>query len=264
MSITRWVILLCLFAACKRSVPVNTEKNTGYTLVWSDEFEVDGAFDTTRWSYAPRGHVAWNKYMTALPAYAQQKEHHLVLRMDNATVAGDAVPYHSGGVQTMGKFSIRYGKVEVRAKFTQGRGSWPAIWMMPEPAHSLGNWPAGGEIDIMEHVNNEAVVHQTIHNTSVTDDNGGSTATHQTLYAVEEFNTYSMVWNPQEIRFYVNDVHSYTYSKAENATSDQWPFEVPFYIILNQAGGAGWPGPITDADLPFTMWVDYVRVYKAK
>jgi hypothetical protein len=161
----------------------------------------------------------------------------------------------------MGKFNIRYGKVEVRAKFSRGRGAWPAIWMMPEPDHSLGGWPAGGEIDIMEHVNVENVIHQTIHNTAMTDVDGGSKATNQVPFDSESYNTYGIIWTPTAIEFYVNEVLCYTYAKPVDATPAQWPFDVPFYIILNQSGGAGWPGPITDADLPFAMSVDYVRVY---
>lgn len=234
-----------------------------YQLIWSDEFNSAGSFDTARWGYAPRGTVAWNKYLTSSDNYVSQDGSNLLLRMDNATIAGDAVPYHSGGVRSMGKFSIAYGKVEVRAKFTQGQGSWPAIWMMPVPAtaHSTG-WPACGEIDIMEHVNNEANIHQTIHNSTVTNANGVSTATHASAYNTTAFNTYSIEWDPSAVKFYVNGALQYTYSKVSSAGWQQYPFDVPFYLILNQAGGAGWPGAITDSNLPFSMQVDYVRVYK--
>lgn len=268
----RRLTLLCalsavmIFSACSKSTIGRTTEaskkdSSSYTLIWADEFDKAGSFDNKKWSYAPRGKVAWNKYMTHSADYVYQTDDKLILRMDNQKIAGDDVPYHAGGIQSLGKFSIRYGKVIVRAKFTQGRGSWPAIWMMPDPDHSLGGWPAGGEIDIMEHVNNEKVVHQTIHNSAVTDSNGGSTATHKSTYDIKEFNTYSIIWNPQHIEFYVNDKLEYTYEKKADATAKEWPFDVPFYLILNQAGGAGWPGPITNIDLPFSMEVDYVRVY---
>lgn len=230
-------------------------------LLWSDEFNNTGTFDTTKWSYADRGTVAWNKYMTHTLDYVSQDGNNLLLRMDNAIITGDAIPYHSGGVKSIGKFSMTYGKVEVRAKFTKGRGSWPAIWMMPEPATQHSGWPGGGEIDIMEHVNNENVIYHTIHNATVTSSNGGSTASKAASYNTTDYNVYTMEWTPIAIRFYVNNVLQYTYAKATNATWQQWPFDVPFYLILNQAGGAGWPGAITDADLPFSMQVDYVRVY---
>jgi beta-glucanase (GH16 family) len=257
---------LCLTHSCSRSVVgglknSNLLDSSSYKLIWADEFDSNGTFDNQKWSYAPRGRVAWNTYMTHSPEYVFQKDNKLFLRMDNKKIEGDNIPYHAGGIQSQGKFNIRYGKVVVRAKFTQGRGSWPAIWMMPEPAHSLGGWPEGGEIDIMEHVNNEDVVHQTIHNSAVTTADGGSSATFKTKYDIDGFNDYSIVWTPNKIDFFVNDKLTYTYSKTIDATAKEWPFDVPFYIILNQAGGLGWPGKITDEDLPFSMEVDYVRVY---
>jgi beta-glucanase (GH16 family) len=233
-----------------------------WKLVFSDEFNTVGNFDNSKWTYSPRFNPAWAKYLTSTPDYASLNGSSLVLKMDNSVIEGDNVPYHSGGIQTSTKFSFRYGKVEVRAKFKQGQGSWPAIWMMPEIPVSYGGWPNSGEIDIMEHVNKEGFIHQTIHNAQVTDANGGSVATHRTIYKATDFNTYGIVWSPESIQFYVNDVLQYTYAKAANATSKQWPFDKPFYLILNQAGGAGWPGAINNADLPFSMQVDWVRVYK--
>ncbi len=202
------------------------------------------------------------KYLTSTPAYASQTGGNLLLRMDNAVIAGDNVPYHSGGIQTTSKFSFTYGRVEVRAKFKQGQGSWPAIWMMPEEPVSYGGWPNSGEIDIMEHVNYENVVHQTVHNGAVTGSGGGSSATSSSAYNTADFNVYAMEWSPTAVKFYLNGSLRYTYNKPANATSAQWPYDKPFYLILNQSGGAGWPGAINNADLPFWMEVDYVKVYK--
>jgi beta-glucanase (GH16 family) len=233
-----------------------------WRMVFSDEFNSTGAFDSSKWMYCVRQTSAWNKYLTASADYVNQDGSNLVLRMDNAVIAGDNVPYHSGGVQSSTKFSLRYGKVEVRAKFKRGQGSWPAIWMMPEVPVAYGGWPNSGEIDIMEHVNYATVVHNTIHNSAVTNAAGSSTATRAAAYNVDEFNTYGIIWTPTAIQFYVNNVLQYTYSKQAGATPAEWPFDKPFYLILNQSGGAGWPGPITNADLPFDMQVDWVRIYK--
>lgn len=273
------VIVTTFFIACISSVactkasvkstPVTftggTTGSTGtYQLVWSDEFNGTGSFDTTKWAFAPRQTSAWNKYLTSLPAYASQDGGgNLVLKMDNATIPGDPVPYHSGGIQSLGKFSITYGKIEVRAKFSQGQGSWPAIWMMPVPATAHpGGWPTCGELDIMEHVNNTSVVNGTVHNSTVDNANGASTATYSAPYNTTDYNIYTLVWTPTSITFYINNVPQYTYSKVSSAGWQQYPYDVPFYIILNQSGGAGWPGAITNTDLPFTMQVDYVHVYQ--
>ncbi|MCA5004025.1 glycoside hydrolase family 16 protein [Sphingobacterium bovistauri] len=235
--------------------------STSFTLIWSDEFAKDGSFDSNKWSYAKRGRVAWNKFITQDEAYAHQKNGNLVLRMDNKQIPGDTIAYHSGGVQSSTKFNLKYGKIEVKAKFTQGKGSWPAIWMMPEPQYAKGTWPECGEIDIMEHVNNEPVIHQTLHNAAHTAKSGVSTASKSSNYNVNDYNTYSMIWTPDVIEFYLNEQLTYSYSRSQNWNNKEWPYDVPFYIILNQAGGAGWPGKLDESDLPFQMDVDYVRVY---
>lgn len=249
----------CIFSACL------AQKQAKYKLVWSDEFNKKGNFDTRKWQYCKRGKVAWNKYMTAIPAYASSDGKNLVLRMDNALIHNDPVPYHSGGIQSSGKFAITYGKIKVRAKFTNGKGSWPAIWMMPEPATAHGkSWPAGGEIDIMEHINNDSIVYQTIHNSTVTDAGGGSKASNPAPYLENEYNIYAIEWTETSIKFYLNNALTFTYNRDSVGNNKQWPFDVPFYIILNQAGGAGWPGPLNEAHLPFSMQVDYVRVYQLR
>lgn len=243
------------------SQSVSTLSST-WDLVFSDEFNTTGTFDSTKWAYSPRWSPAWAKYLTSTTDYVAQNGTDLVLKMDNAVIAGDPVPYHSGGIQTSSKFSFLYGKVEVRAKFKQGQGSWPAIWMMPETPVAYGDWPNSGEIDIMEHVNYENSIHQTIHNGSVTGSSGASSATKSTVYNTADYNIYGITWSPTAVQFYVNNVLQYTYTRAAGATTAQWPFDKPFYLILNQSGGAGWPGAITNADLPFNMNVDYIRVYK--
>lgn len=268
MKSIHFIVCMFLFLSCSNSGNTRPAPDTGsrpktWQLIFQDEFNTSGNFDTSKWIFCERQTAAWTKYLTPNSDYASLKGGNLVLLMDNKTITGDNVPYHSGGIKTQTKFSFLYGKVEVRAKFKMGRGSWPAIWMMPENS-TYGGWPGSGEIDIMEHVNNESVVHQTIHNASVTNASGGSTATKSAPYNTSDYNIYGIIWTPDEIQFYVNNQHRYTYKKAENATSKEWPFDKPFHLILNQSGGAGWPGPITDVDLPFTMEVDWVKVYQEK
>jgi len=247
----------------KAAAPESREKAGAWKLIFFDDFITNGSFDTGKWTYCSRQHPAWKKYITQGADYAHQSDDNLVLRMDDKVITSDDVPYHSGGVSTSGKFNFRYGKVEVRARFTSGKGSWPAIWMMPQD-DTYGGWSRSGEIDIMEHVNNEDVVHQTIHNAAVTDASGGSTASRSATYNRDDYNLYGMIWTPDKIEFYVNNTLTYTYHKAANAPDREWPFDQPFYLILNQSGGAGWPGPIDRADLPFLLYVDWVKVYQIK
>lgn len=269
------LILIPVFAGCgtkrgdssKINVPggnfkpdtIKNQKSSSYwKLVIDDEFNSKGGGDTDKWGFCPRSKPAWAKYLTSSSDYAHLDGDNLVLRMDGKKIAGDNVPYHSGGVCS--KFSFKYGKVKVKAKFRQGQGSWPAIWMMPEkPVY--GTWPKSGEIDIMKHINNQSIVHQTVHNAAVTT-NSSSSATHATGFSVGNYNLYGIVWTVNSLKFYVNGILQYTYSKPANATHKNWPYDQPFYLILNQSGGAGWPGKIDDKDLPFVMKVDWVKVYK--
>ncbi|GAB3026726.1 glycoside hydrolase family 16 protein [Niabella terrae] len=253
-------IILLGCSACRSTRIGGAQQVTknGRQLIFQDEFNGSGQFDTSKWSFAAPGKPAWMLYLKPDTQFARVSEGRLRLKMDK-TPAG----YQSVGIETTGKFSFQYGRLEVRARFNRGKGSWPAIWMMPEFPVAFGDWPASGEIDVMEHVNNEDQVHQTIHNAAVTDLNSGSsTATSQMPYRTEDFNDYAIEWTPEAIIFFVNGISRYSYKKAAGADSRQWPFDQPFYIILNQSGGAGWPGAITDADLPFWMEVDYVRVYQ--
>jgi beta-glucanase (GH16 family) len=258
--------LLMAVLACKAKdeVPaVDSTKSpaTGWKLIFEDQFNTAGNFDQDKWTFCSRGNPAWARYLTSSQDYASQANGFLTLTMDKRRIEGDDIPYHSGGIQSKNKFSFLYGKVEVRAKFKAGQGSWPAIWMMPENS-GYGNWPNSGEIDIMEHVNNQNVVHQTIHNASVTNADGGSSATHTASYKADDFNTYGIIWSSESIKFYVNGELQFTYTKPSGADSKAWPFDQPFYLILNQSGGLGWPGPITDSALPFSMQVDWVKVYQ--
>lgn len=263
LSVVYSFLLSCSAAHSVVTSNPKTAASQTWDLIFQDEFNTAGSFDSSKWEYCQRKPSAWSRYLTQSSDYAFQEGGNLVLKMDGKAIPVDSVPYHSGGVQTKGKFSFTYGKVEVRAKFTGGRGSWPAIWMMPAD-NSYGGWPRSGEIDIMEHVNNERMVHQTIHNASVTNSAGGSTATKSTAYDSSDYNLYGIVWMEDKIEFYVDNALQYTYNKPTGATKSEWPFDQPFYIILNQSGGAGWPGPITNADLPFTMHVDWVKVYQKK
>jgi len=263
-AIVLTVFLLLSGTAGAKSAIYDTVPAGGgrYSLVWSDEFNVQGHFDTSKWSFSERGSPAWKRFLVKDPAYAQVNGGLLQLKMDRKVFSADSAVYQSAGVESSGKFEITYGKVEVRARFNRGKGSWPAIWMMPANPAAYGDWPQSGEIDIMEHVNRENVIHQTIHNGQATDSDGGSSATHSRAYKSDDFNIYPIVWTASSIQFYVNEKMQYRYDEVLNAGSRQWPFDKPFYILLNQSGGAGWPGAIDNADLPFALEVDYVRVYR--
>ena len=169
--------------------------------------------------------------------------------------------YYSGKITTKDKVEFQYGTVEVRAKLPVGRGVWPAIWML---GHDIEDkkWPACGEIDIMEYAGkNQGTIHTSIHTSS----SYGITVNTKVskLEGIEEgFHTYKTQWSPNSIKFSIDNELVYTFSpKTKNETN--WPFNKPFYLILNLAIGGHFGGhDIDDSIFPAEFLVDYVKVYK--
>lgn len=241
---------------------IGAQTSTGWKLIFEDEFE-GSTFNTQTWSYCKRGTPDWNKYLVSSPQTVLVENGVLKVRaIKNTNTAADPVPYHTGGIESRGKFNFKYGKAEIRAKFDNGQGSWPAIWMMPE--NNIGGWPAGGEIDIMEHLNADNLIYQTVHSaytyTAGYKNNPPSTKT--VSINKDDWNVYGFNWFPDRIEFTLNGNITYTYPRIETTVAGQWPFDKEFYFILNMAAGGSWGGPVTDSHLPFEMQVDWVRVYQ--
>lgn len=245
--------------------PVKPPKKD-WVLIWEDTFDKDGAFDPTKWEFFTRESSDWSKYIYKSPKYVYQKDGQLVLRAELNTIdPADPVPYHTGAVSTHKKFAFKYGKIEVRARFTKlGQGSWPAIWMMPEKS-TYGGWPKSGEIDIMEHVNLENQVHQTVH-TEYTYTMGIKNPDPAVAWKIDKavYNTYGLIWSADRMQYLVNGQVTHSYPRLNPSVQWQWPFDQEFYLILNNAAGGGWTGPVKDSDLPFFMEVDWVKVYQFK
>lgn len=242
-----------------------SQSGTKWNLIWQEEFNYTGKPDSSKWSYSPRKSADWACYCKADTVTAWVQNGRLLLRGIVARGGTDTVKYQTGCVQTKGAFSFRYGKLEVRAKLAQGKGSWPAIWLMPQ--HSVyGGWPKSGEIDVMEQLNYDTIFYQTLHSAYIDQlkqkNNPPYFAT--APYNVGAFNVFGIEWYEDRIDFFVNQRKTFSYPKVIDTTGTQWPFDQDFYIILNQALGGNWVGSINDKDLPVTMEVDYVRVYQKK
>ncbi|MCB0640480.1 MAG: glycoside hydrolase family 16 protein, partial [Phaeodactylibacter sp.] len=174
--------------------------------------------------------------------------------------------FTSARLVTRGKAPFKFGRIEVRAKLPSGRGTWPAIWMLPE-ADTYGGWPASGEIDIMEHVGYNP---DTIFGTPHTKAFNHMIGTHRSgaIYlpdAETAFHTYAVEWNAQQIDWFVDDTLYHRFAPSAR-TSAEWPFDHPFYLILNLAVGGNWGGKegIDDSIWPQQFLIDYVRVYTKK
>ena len=172
--------------------------------------------------------------------------------------------YTSARMLTKGKAEWLYGRFEIRARVPRGRGTWPAIWLLPSENY-YGGWPLSGEIDIMEHVGfDQNNIHFTVHNATFFGGNGKG-ASKVITTASDSFHVYRCDWTPQGIRGFIDGDQYFEYIN-NNGGSPYYPYNRKFFMILNVAIGGDWGGQqgVDDSIFPVQMDVDYVKVYKWK
>jgi beta-glucanase (GH16 family) len=244
-----------------------------WTLVWSDEFNGPNgsAVDASKWVTETGGNGWGNdelEYYTSRPQNAYQQNGNLVIKVLQEKYTGsDGVTknYTSARLKTLGKFTQTYGRFEARIKIPRGQGIWPAFWMLGNDVDKPG-WPDCGEIDIMENIGKEpALVHGTIHGPGYSGANsiGAAYGVSGGPAIADNFHVFAVEWEPNAIRFYV-DEHLYTTrTSADLPKGAKWVYDHPFFLLLNVAVGGGWPGsPDASSTFPQEMLVDYVRVYR--
>jgi beta-glucanase (GH16 family) len=255
-------IVLLLFA-CNMETP-------RYELVWSDEFDYTGLPDSSKWAYDSEGNSAgWGNNEAQFYTEARIEN----ARVENGILKITAINEKYGdkdftSARLVSKADWQYAKVEVRAKVPPGRGTWTAIWMMPGGwTFNDGNWPDVGEIDILEHVGYDpGIIHASAHSRDYQWQKG--TQKTSTIYipdATEAFHNYIFEWTQDEMKTFVDDSLYFTYQN-EGLGETKWPYDKPFYLILNVAVGGAW-GSVQGIDslaFPQTMEIDYVRIYKKK
>ena len=227
------------------------------TSAWSDEFNVDGAPDSSKWSYET-GAGGWGN--NELQHYTNRPENVIVqngtLRINAIKEVYNGSNYTSARIITSGKKSFKYGRIDIRAKLPAGAGTWPALWMLGDNISTAG-WPACGEIDIMEHIgNNLNTIYGTLHYPGHSGGNADSSTT-TVATATTDFHVYSIDWSSTAIKFYV-DNQLYRSFGNSNAV----PFNSNFFFIFNCAMGGNFGGTIDPNFTSATLEVDYVRVYQ--
>jgi beta-glucanase (GH16 family) len=169
--------------------------------------------------------------------------------------------YTSTKITTKDKKSFQYGRMEARAKLPVGHGIWPAFWMLGQNISQVG-WPKSGEIDILEYIGREPhMVFTTLH---TQDSHGNTINTKKTSFPnIEEgFHVFALDWTKDKMDFFVDDVLVYTF-QPEIKNENTWPFDKPFYFILNVAIGGNFGGPaVDDTVFPQDFIVDYIKVYQ--
>ena len=269
------ILAALLLQAAPTGSPVQDTRDphrnpAGYTLVFADEFDGSGLPDPARWDFATENNATgWGN---------QEKQHYTARRMENARLEGsrliiearaETLPeaggkaYTSARLVTRGRAAWTYGFIEVKAKLPCGRGTWPAIWMLPEdPA---AKWPKGGEIDIMEHVGFEpGKVHHSVHTGAFNFASGTQkTAGFAVPSACTAFHRYQLMWTPDFLVMGVDDEARFMFRKVAGGR-DRWPFDKPMHLLLNIAVGGTWGGQqgIDPKAFPARMEIDHVRVYQ--
>ena len=238
---------------------------SGFSLVWSDEFDVDGLPDAGKWAFDPPLAGASNHelqyYTDARLENSRVENGDLVIEARHEDIADQH--YTSARLVTRGKASWTHVFVEVRARLPCGIGTWPAIWMLA--ATPVLHWPADGEIDIMEHVGFEpGVIHGTVHSTDYNSRlHNERTATAPMADVCTDFHRYQLNWTPTRIAIGMDD-HNYFQYSNDGSGKAEWPFDGPQFIVLNIAIGGDWGGQqgVDDTIFPVRMEIDYVRVYQ--
>ncbi len=270
--------ILCLNSLCgcaeeNKSDPTGTKPGTNvptgeYKLVWSDEFNYSGLPDSKKWSYDTDGNASgWGNNEAQFYTRDQMKNAEVkdgFLRITAIKEDVEGKKYTSARLVTRSKGDWLYGRVEVRAKLPDGRGIWPAIWMLPTD-WSYGGWPASGEIDIMENVGYDPfVIVASAHTQAYNHVQGTQKSAKITIAdCYTEFHNYVLEWEPNEYRVYVDDKLYFTFLNEKKGFT-VWPFDKRFHLLLNVAVGGNWGGQkgIDDSIFPRTMLIDYVRVYQ--
>jgi beta-glucanase (GH16 family) len=256
---------------------VPTKVPAGYALVWSDEFDTPGLPDPAKWKYDTfRNKDGW---------FNNEKQYYAAAREKNARVADGRLiieahgedlsqaglsdwgkqQFTSARLITKGLGDWTYGFFEIRAKLPCGRGTWPAIWMLP--SDDSVKWPEGGEIDIMEHVGfDPGVIHHSIHTSAFNFSRGTQkTSSHQIPDACDAMHKYQLLWTADFMLFGVDDRPKLLFRKESDKRA-RWPFDQPQHLLLNIAVGGSWGGQkgVDPAAFPARMEVDYVRVYQLR
>jgi len=237
-----------------------------YVLVWSDEFNTPGLPDSTKWSYE-EGMLRNNElqyYTSKRLENARIEDSVLILEARKENFEGS--DYTSASIRSKNTGDWKYGKFEIRAKVPAGKGTWPALWMLPTN-NEYGEWPKSGEIDIMEYIGVEPQnIFYTTHfqgTGSSGHESSGSGATNSIQNPWEQFIKFTLIWTPEKMEWYANDIKYHTYAKPADDYR-VWPFDKEFYLILNLAYGGNWGGyaGVDDSKLPHKFLIDYVRVYQ--
>ena len=280
MHLVRRASLLAAAAVLAAALPASAQS---WNLIWSDEINgAAGTFpDSTKWNYDVGNNNGWGNgesefycaagssaapCSTANPSVFMTGSGSLVIRA-RRDASGT---WTSARLQTSGKFSAQYGRIEARMRLVAANGLWPAFWMLGTNIGSAG-WPSCGEVDIMEWVDNygPSATSSTLHGPGYSGAGGiGVQSGFPNATRVDDgnYHIYGVIWSPDQIQFYRDTTSNITrtITPANIPPGTTWAYNHPFFLLLNQAVGGNWfAGPDGTTPAVNDVLVDYVRVYQA-
>lgn len=210
----------------------------------------------------PDGGADWQRNISTRRDLVEVKGGELILKgIKNDDLSVDPRRVLAGGVSTQGLFAMKYGKVEIRARLEGQKGAWPAIWMMPQTP--VGTWPECGEIDVIERLNFDGFVYQTVHSKWTASHPNDPPHMVKGEIKPKGWNIFALEWTPDRIIWRVNGKVTHSYRKIGDS-HDRWPWDVPFYLMLDMQLGGKWVGSVDESTLPVEMRVDWVKFYQLK
>ena len=233
----------------------------GYNLAWSDEFN-GSSINVGNWTFEAGNNNGWGN--GELENYTNRIQNAFVSQGNliiEARQEGNS--YTSARMITKNKRAFTFGRVDIRAKLPTGKGIWPALWMLGNNI-DIVNWPACGEIDIMELLGQDPnKIYGTLHwgANSATHASKGSSYVLSPGSFDQQFHVYSIIWTLDNVKILVDDIQYLSFSSAD--VSGNYPFNKDFFFIFNMAIGGNWPGsPDNTTVFPQRMIVDYIRVFQ--
>jgi beta-glucanase (GH16 family) len=273
-GLKRTLARVCVLLACAISAQSQSPSLKDWQLTWADDFNASNGSppDPAKWNIVTGGNGFGNNELetyTAHPANIQQQNGNLVITAQKEDLTGpDGTLRHytSARINTLNRFTQKYGRFEARIQLPTGKGIWPAFWLLGDDDET-NHWPNCGEIDILETIGAPATTYSTLHGPGYSGDKGISQKfTLPSDQAVDTaFHLYAVEWSPSDIKFFFDNHLIAHRTPADLPPGARWVYDHPFYLLLNLAVGGYWPGnPDATTTFPQHMLVDYVRVYTRK
>lgn len=236
-----------------------------YVLVWSEDFNKP-ELDSSIWEKIRRGNGRWDRYMSNEDRLYEIKKGKLILwGIVNNIVPSDTAQYLTAGVWTRYKKGFKNGRISIRARVPRAQGAWPAIWLMPND--SSYNWPYKGEIDVIEHLNKDNIVYQTLHSGYIDRENGKNTPPSQVQAKInsKKWNVYTVDFDDEFIRMYVNGKKTFEYPNlTDKYGNSQFPFYRELHLIISMQMSGPWAGAVDPRDFPAKLEIDWIKYYEKK